>query len=242
MENDYLKGIDIIYWINMDSSKDRFNSMTEVLKDDCFANIPKERITGFDAKLNPTMVMNHFVLETTKQPETAYGCLLSHLESIRTFHNSPHEVALIMEDDVNLEFKKYWNKTVKQIMQNAPPDWDIIMLSYILMGDDIYYHWETTTTDYKKELTASCLSYIINKKGSKKIMESYKDKWVLDPTMWTHAADGYIYLKTNTYCYKYPMFIYNDDIDSTIDIAHLSINKPSKDEIVKQYKNLYPTH
>jgi hypothetical protein len=89
-------------------------------------------------------------------------------------------------------------------------------------------------------LTASTLSYIINKKGSAKIMDSYKDKWVLDPTIWTHSSDGYIYLKTNTYAYKYPMFIYNDDIDSTIDEGHLSINKPSKDAIVVQYKKLYP--
>ena len=109
------------------------------------------------------------------------------------------------------------------------------------MNDDIYYNWENAP-EYKKELTASCLSYIINKKGSHKLMKStYKNnKYKLDPTIWTHAADGYIYLKTNTYCYKYPMFIYNDEIDSTIDIAHLSINKPSKDEIVKQYKKLYP--
>jgi GR25 family glycosyltransferase involved in LPS biosynthesis len=240
MENHYLDGIDIIYWINLDRSKDRYASINKIFKDECFEGIPKERISAFDGKLNPTMLMEHFVLETKKQPDTAYGCLLSHLESIRTFHNSSHDIALILEDDINLEFKKYWKETVKQIMQNAPSDWDIIMLSYTLLEGDIYYHWDKVKSNYKKDLTASCLSYIINKKGSAKIMDSYKDKWILDPTIWTHASDGYIYLKTNTYAYKYPMFTYNDDIDSTINEAHLSINKPSKDAIVAQYKTLYP--
>jgi hypothetical protein len=36
------------------------------------------------------------------------------------------------------------------------------------------------------------------------------------------------------------MFTYNDDIDSTINDAHLSTNKASKDAIVAQYKKLYP--
>ena len=242
LNENYLSGIDVIYWINLDSSNDRFNDMTQMFKDDCFEGIPKERISAFDAKLNPTMVLNHFVLETKKQPDTAYGCLLSHLESIRTFNNSDYQVALIFEDDVTLEFKKYWKESVKQIMKNAPSDWDIIMLSYILLGEHSYYDWNNVNTNYIKELMASTQAYIINKKGSRKIIDStYKNnKYVLDPTMWTHSSDGYIYLKTNTYCYKYPMFTYKDDIDSTINNAHLDINKPSKDAIVSEYKKLYP--
>ena len=240
--DNHLKGIDIIYWINLDRSKDRYENMIEIFKDESFQGIPTERISAYDAKLYPDMVLDHFVLEDRKQPDTAYGCLLSHFETIREFNNSQYNIALILEDDINLEFKKYWKETVQEIINNAPPDWEIIMLSYTLMGDHVYYNWENVESNYIDYLTASCVSYLINKKGSKKIIDStYKNnKYVLDPSIWTHASDGYLYLIAKTYVYKYPMITYNDDIDSTINNSHLDINKKAKEAVLVQYKKLYP--
>jgi hypothetical protein len=66
MANHYLSGIDVVYWINLDRAPDRKNEMEKMFQDKCFEGIPKERIRAFDAKMNPTMVLNHLVIETKK--------------------------------------------------------------------------------------------------------------------------------------------------------------------------------
>ena len=42
-----------------------------------------------------------------------YACTLSHIETIRKFSESPYEIALIFEDDVTMEYEKYWKKSIK---------------------------------------------------------------------------------------------------------------------------------
>jgi len=243
MINNYINGIDIIYWINLDRSKDRFNEMENLFKDDIFQNIPTQRIKAYDAKNNPKSVFDKVSFETRlENDDTVYGCLLSHLEAIKTFNDSKYDVALICEDDINLEYKKYWRKSIKQIMDEAPNDWDIIMLNYTITDEHKYNNWDNVKEDYIKDITSSCVSYIINKKGSKKIIDStYKNgKYYLVPTINTHTSDAYIYKVTNTYVYKYPMFTYNTDIPSTISNTHIDINLNSKNKIESQYNKLYP--
>ena len=241
--NDYLSGIDVIYWVNLDRSKDRYNSMIDLFKDDVFKHIPRQRISAVDGKLNPKNMYDKLVIkEKLVAKDTIYGCLLSHLEAIKKFNDSNYNVALIMEDDANLEFKKYWKKTVKEIINNAPADWEIIMLSYTLGPGHVFHDWDNVC-DYTDNLTSSTLSYIINKKGSSKIINStYKNnKYVLDPKIRSHDADGYIYLIAKTYAYKYPMFTYKSDNDSTISEDHVDAVLASKLAIVEQYEKYTQT-
>ena len=37
-DKDYLDGIDVIYWINLDKAKDRYKHMTDLFKDEIFKN------------------------------------------------------------------------------------------------------------------------------------------------------------------------------------------------------------
>ena len=236
--NDYLGGIDIIYWINLDRSKERYKEMNEMFKDDVFANIPNKRISAADGKLNPQQMYDKLVIKKKLvEKDTIYGCLLSHLEAIKKFNDSKYNIALILEDDANLEFKKYWKKTVKQIINNAPDDWEIIMLSYTLGPGHVFHDWDNVG-DYTDNLTSSTVSYIINKKGSSKIINStYKNnKYNLDPKIRSHDSDGYIYLIAKTYAYKYPMFTYKSENDSTISEDHVDAVLASKLAIVEQYE------
>jgi GR25 family glycosyltransferase involved in LPS biosynthesis len=235
----HLGGIDIVYWINLDRSKDRYATMNEMFKDDSFKHIPNQRISAVDGKMNPEKVYDSLVIkEKLVSGDTIYACLLSHLQAIKKFDDSKYDVALILEDDCTLEFKKYWSKSVQQIINDAPPDWEIIMLAYILGGEHVYFNWNEVDGDYLDQLTSSTLAYIINKKGSNKIIKNtYKNnKYELDPTIKSHDADGYIYLLAKTYAYKYPMFIYKSDNDSTIHDNHIDAALYSKNAIVKQYE------
>jgi GR25 family glycosyltransferase involved in LPS biosynthesis len=232
----FMDGIDIIYWINLDRSPERRESMEKMFKDEVFNRIPNIRITATDGKKDDIYKM----IDTSEYSGTdsEYGCLLSHLNAIKKFNESKYDIALILEDDCTLELKKYWKKTIKQIIKNAPNDWEIIMLCYINLDID----WNTSEEYILNTLPiSSTLSYLINKKGSKKLvadcdnLSCYKDKTYLLNLNGEHKADNYIYLNTITYCYKYPVFIYGDD-ESTIHNDHLDLHKENKKRIIDNYR------
>jgi len=237
-----LNGIDIVYWINLDRSPDRKESMEQMFKDNVFSDIPHKRITGVDGKKDDIYEMIEVKDYTANDLE--YGCLLSHLNAIKEFNESNYKIALILEDDCTLEFKKYWTKSVQEIIQNAPNDWEIIMLSYIVFADHLINNWKNTN-DYilHNSKMYGTLSYIINKKGAKKLitdcdnLSCYKNNYYLLNSKGEHKADDYIFKNVTTYCYKYPLFIYSDG-ESTIHNEHLNIHKDNKNKIIENYEKL----
>jgi len=232
-----------IYWINLDRSEDRRKKMKKMLET---INIPNERIVAIDGK-NEKM---YEMIDTNQYNSTdsEYGCLMSHLESIRTFKDSEYSVGLILEDDCTLELKKYWDKPldekINEIIEKAPKDWEIIMLCYIVNNHPLN-DWTN-----KNEFIPygpgiySTLSYLINKKGAKKLIDTcdssdhfscYKDNVYMLNTNTDHKSDHYIFKNTITYCYKYPLFIYENE-DSTIHSDHLNFHKENKERIIKNYE------
>ena len=123
-------------------------------------------------------------------------------------------------------------------MKNAPSDWEIIMLNYIILPGNEHpcLKWNNDS-DYTDVLPSSCLSYIINKKGSSKIIKIENNKYILSDNI-HHVADAYVYKSAKTYCYKYPMFIYPKDNDSNISDDHNNINEYARNLIIENYSNL----
>ena len=220
----YLDGIDIVYWINLDRAKDRKKNMEQLFTDPVFQGIETKRIQAYDAKkgnarskfvLTPDMTSrNNFVTDTE------YACLYSNLESIREFsQTTDKKVALILEDDVTLEYKKYWMKSIKNIIQNAPKDWEVIKLcSANQKLTKLYTLWEPWQV--KQEMTdCGCglksgweanwctYAYLINHKGANKIIKElyHHNKYVLN-NEYIHVADVVVYQLLKTYIYKYPYF------------------------------------
>jgi len=225
-----MDGVDVIYWINLDRSKDRRDYMEKILDKPEFKNIPKIRVKAVDGKTEKTRMFNKYDITRQKQTtDVEYACLLSHLETIRRFAESKYKgVALILEDDITLEYKRFWKKTVRQIMKSAPTDWDIIQLCYI--NTDLSKIPKEDFSD-KQYSTAA---YIINKNSAVRFMNQiyYNGKYRLDNTP-AHVADVYIYTKLKTYTYKYPMFIYKMENTSTIHADHLSDHVVSRKLIEK---------
>ena len=213
----YLDGVDVIYWINMDRSTDRRTYMEKILSDPVFDGVPKQRFSAIDGMKEKDAVLNHYVMQRqTRCSDIEYACLLSHLETIRKFAESPPEmgdVALIMEDDVSLDFKPYWTKTIREITDSAPKDWDIILLSYMTAREKIPK--QDFVLAYGHYFSAA--AYLINRKSAEKFMSDiYRGrKYHLDDSA-RHVADEYIYKRTRTYTYKHPYFIYKGDNDTTL--------------------------
>jgi GR25 family glycosyltransferase involved in LPS biosynthesis len=207
--------MDCIYWINLDRSKNRFAHMTRILKDPVF-NVPTHRIKAYETK----NALKHFVLKPDilsvnyRVTDKEYACLLSHLEAIRAFSNSPYETALIFEDDVSIDYKPYWNTTLQSVVQNAPPDWEVLKLSTNLMYPNLYTLWEINC---KQRCFANwnAIAYIINKKAALSLMKLYDGKYHLDNSYF-HVADYLLFTKLTTYVYKYSFFLPRNNNDTNI--------------------------
>jgi GR25 family glycosyltransferase involved in LPS biosynthesis len=232
--NYYLDVIDIIYWINLDRSIERRNNMKNILKE---IDIPNKRISATDANLYEYSDLNNLFINygTYNRTKIEYAVLHSHLKTIDEFSQSPYETALIFEDDLSIEYQKYWDKKISDIIKRAPKDWDIIMLNY------------NTKTELNDEFTLnkdgtifSCLSYMINKKGALKLMNQIKKnhRYILYPDK-IQKAEDYIYSSLKTYVYKYPYFTYPISNDSTIHPSHLFGHAYGKVLAEKNWNNKY---
>jgi len=232
-----LVGIDTIYWINLDRSPDRKRNMETMFQDPEFTNIPKIRIKAVDGKTEDIIkYLNNTPLIKTP---CEYACTISHLDAIRQFAETDYEIALILEDDVCLEFKPYWRESVQTVMSSVSQDWEIIQLCYIT--DEVGIHL-FDYADYvryiRPEHIFSTAAYLITNRAAKRlIQEIYQDgKYCLGPNI-QHEADSFIYLKCRTYTYKYPFFIYHTNNDSLIHPDHLDLHERSKklvEEMMRQ--------
>lgn len=219
----YLDAIDIIYWINLDRSVKRRINMENNLKQ---INIKNERIIGTDGMNIPDEELyNNFKFsEKRDRTKIEYACLLSHLRTIKKFAESEYNLALILEDDLSLEYTKYWDKKVSEIIKDAPSDWEIIMLNYVTkkkLKDDYTFNMNGNIS--------CCGSYLINKQGALRLMKNiYVDNKFILTKNTINTADNYIYSNLITYAYKYPYFTYPTDNDSTIHSSHLLIHNYTK--------------
>ena len=127
----YLDGVDIIYYINLERSKDRKKHMeTKFFKDSVFHNKKIVRFNAVDYK--KVDVYKKFTTDSHinlfRVTKSEYACLLSHLDVIRKFSKTNYKHALIFEDDLELIDKNYWNEPIKNVIENVPKDYDIIKL------------------------------------------------------------------------------------------------------------------
>jgi GR25 family glycosyltransferase involved in LPS biosynthesis len=223
--------IDAIYYINMNKSKDRYALMQKVLKDEVFDSMKKYRIPGVDGMRKDVIPYLHSKLKNInlqKYPPNIYCCLLSHLNTLLEFSKSDHDIALIVEDDLSLDYKKYWKEDLSACIKNAPKDWGILQLAFIRdknLPTKLYSFWKNS---------GSTCAYLVNKK----VIQSFiKDNFINNQFILynniQHESDFYIYTKIKTYTYKYPFFTYTGE-DSTLHPSHVDkIHIPYKQKIEK---------
>lgn len=226
----YLDFIDIIYWINLDRSIDRKKQMEELLSN---IDIKNERITAVDG--------NNMKLDKYNSCSNyEYACTLSHLNTILKFSQSNYNYALICEDDISLDFAKYWDKPISQIVKEAPSDWEIIMLFSTF--------YQKVKNDFTLKTPSVSIygagAYLISKKAANKLINRiYKNnKFILLPNL-PCQSDNYIFYLLTTYSYKYPYFVSKLTNDSTIHPENLKNHRKSYAQAVENWesKNRYFT-
>jgi hypothetical protein len=220
-----VNNIDIILWINLDNSIDRCNNMNNTLNN---FKIENKRISAINGDKIKDIKNKYFFSENNIFPNYTnkeYAVLTSHLNTIEIFskinsNEIKYNTGLICEDDLSLDFLKYWNCDFKTIIENAPPNWEIIMLGYFSL--DLNF-----TEDYKKWNSEwSAISYLIKYDNLSEKIEKLKkdDKWICNEYD-VMVSDNYIFSKFNTYVYKYPFFTFPNNNDSTFHKDHVDYHR-----------------
>ena len=210
-----------VYWINLDRSTERRENMLALLKDPVFDGMPKHRVKAIDGKhvtkeqlsvLGSINLKNHTIIE--------YSCLLSHLKALIQFSKSPYSTAVIFEDDACMDFKPYWQTSLQDCIHDAPIDWELLQISYIVYNEFPRKKY----TSYTKKC-GGALSYVVNKKGVLRFLKNFH----LDEN--PHVADYVLFHKMKTYTYQYPFFV-STSKDSEIHTEHIKkYHLPSKDKL-----------
>lgn len=232
----FLDGIDVIYWINLDRSPDRRKYMEGLFTNPVFDGIPNERIKAADGKL-PATVYEKLRLKYKQKNDYEYACLLSHLETVQKFSQTNKPIALITEDDITLDFQKYWRKTVRDIISQAPSNWEIIQLCYITVNAnplefELYEH-------NTRNKCVSAAAYLIKNSAAKKLINRIysNGKYTIEPQI-NHHADCFLFANLRTYTYKFPMFMYKKQNTSLLHPEDLIEHEVSRRKIEKMYTML----
>ena len=244
----YLDGIDVVYYINLDRSIDRRNHMERIFENSVFDEIPVIRIPACDGK-NEDM-KKYFTIEkvgnidNTIISNVEYACTLSHLFSIKKFSESTYDIALICEDDITLEYKKYWKKTINDMILAAPSDWEIIQVAINPINPVIFeqlkkneYLLNINYTNNPEYNAFSTTAYIVNKMAAQKIIRNhYKNNIFYLDNQYLHVADSILYRICKTYICL-PYFTYTTTT-STIHQSDIIQHSNSKNMVTNFLKDM----
>jgi GR25 family glycosyltransferase involved in LPS biosynthesis len=225
--NSLLVGCPKFYYINLNRSKDRKEIIEKAFNEH---NVPFERIEGIDG--------NKLDNWDKRLNNGEYGCIMSHFKAIEKFHNSGEDVGIICEDDMTFEFLPYWKKSIKQIIEDAPIDWEIIMFSHIMLPHNFVY-LNKDYSNFNQYVHSSTLCYCINNKAAGKFIQKHN---IQSPNIQNFnknrpVADVFIYETLKTYVYKYCLFTYSDTNTSLIHNDHLTVHMNSKEAAKKKIMN-----
>lgn len=214
----------IYFWINLENAVSRRNNILKQFTDN---NIMEHY------RVNAYLSID----DTKREKESA--CCRSHLQALTHFLlNTNDEYALICEDDLTFELKKYWKHSVEDVVKNAPSDWGIIQLATIIQNIEGKFSHRELYFKWGDQKSSSCLAWVIHRKCAIKLLNTYISSnnifAATTPDCWSSGIYQRVdkYTEFTSYTYKYPMFIYSDDNDSQLDNS-LHLHKVCKRQLLE---------
>lgn len=195
------------YIINLKQDTDKYGRMQKRL------DKLGLKYTRFDAYYGKDLNSDYDLLISNYKefiPKSVIGCGLSHyMACYNHFKNDKNNIALILEDDAVPLFKN--KKDINDIINNAPKDWEIILL--YTQG---LTNYKDTTWNTNKYM-GSTIAYLINYNGFK---SRYGDSY----TVTTHT--DFERTLTNCKVYKTPTLYFKPEFSesstSSSDIKYLN--------------------
>ena len=216
------------YYINLDRSLDRKESIEEEFR--LYGITNYERVPACDGKNLKSTKEGDFGDIKFKAPndkkssirEIATTC--SHIKAIKKAYDNGDELAIIMEDDTKFTLMPYWDKELKELIDDLPDNWEIFRLisgfndSLInlkkILNLDIY---DKNQEIKKNKYNFSAVCYIINRKGMENMLNLlYKEDFIFLEDK-KNLIDINIFPKFEVYETKKNLFLFDSfELTSTI--------------------------
>jgi len=250
--NNLISGVPI-YVINLKSSKSRYEFMKsqeikykihfnyiDAIDGNELTDISNGKVKFFENDINYTN-------NDTNVNKYELGCTLSHLKAILTSYYNNDEYALICEDDILFDLFVINNISLKEIINNAPLDWEYISL-YSSNCKNLNHIKLYEYKSYIKDKCWGMVCYLINRRGMKtiidKIYNTDENILTLDKNLSskrkTIVSDGLITSLLNSYYTKQLFITYNNnsEMESQIHTHHTKWHiKYSLSNIERYYNN-----
>ena len=126
------------------------------------------KVQGSNSTNEPYKI--NYINNHTLNHDAELACTLSHIKTWLIVQDLPQDIVLITEDDINFSMIEYWDRTLMEIIQSAPPDWHTI---------SIYANCDHPSgSEYNNFVRDKCwgsVAYLINKKGIKNALDQLYD-------------------------------------------------------------------
>jgi GR25 family glycosyltransferase involved in LPS biosynthesis len=230
-----------IYWINLDESLDRRNTM-------------------IDTFLSQSMI--HRRIPAIKHEKPIIGCCFSHIKAIHTAWLEGNEMAIICEDDADFSNATSIYQHISIMLSSLPSsiqsEWDIIqlqytephfshaLLEYVMLRAD-YEDVSNLRNRMVKGYLYGAVCYLINRKG----MESFLRRMVvIDPedrskyivtASFDHPRAGseeLIFRYVQTYFSVFPIINYVSNVSTINPFDHYKENNENNRNYIEKIKLL----
>jgi GR25 family glycosyltransferase involved in LPS biosynthesis len=187
-----------VFWINLNRSPDRKIQMEQIFNSYDINNVRIEAIDGNNIDIEQYK-KTYDINPTMSKYEIACAC--SHLKAIQIAYDKNLEYAVIMEDDINLNYFKYHTNTFK-ILLNELEKVNGSCLQLCLTNTKKEFAYVSTDANLlSKGWTNSGGAYLITKQGMKNVLDMMK------LTKQLNVSEVIIFKNINNYMTK-PYFSY----------------------------------
>ena len=224
-----LEGLEPIYVINMEKSKDRKEYIVEHFNKYNISNY--SFIDAIDAENTD---LNNFVhrLDLLPLSKGEVATSLSHLKAIEHWLNtSESEYAIIVEDDVSFETSEYWNFSWKDFFESVTQKYDILQLAII---NNFVINPRLHLREF---LDWSAAVYLIKRPYAERLIKKHKSEnmYILSNTRYSSISEGVIFSKS--LCYSIPLFTYSIDLGSSLNEDHVqTVHKSSRNQTLSYWR------
>lgn len=169
-----LKGLPMIYYVNLDHRTDRKEWMETQFSDWGITNYHRVCASKYDVSKYDEwkdIVVEEGILECISLMSTA----VNNIETIVNWYDAhPSETCIMMEDDLSLGTIKYWNFDWTYFENNLPENWECVQLYFCST-----YHEDGLSVPmflHKRHDAGSAAAYLINRSYAKKVKDlMYRD-------------------------------------------------------------------
>ena len=173
------------YYINLDRSIDRKEYIEEEFR--LYGITNYERVAACDGKNLKSTKEGDFSDIKFKAPndkvctKSAISCTVSHIKAVKKSYDNGDEMSIIMEDDIKFTLLPYWDRDLKELIDELPDDWEILRFVSNKQVSVFSFNTRKKTQNIKKRKknNTCAVCYLVNRKGMKKFIKNYiKDNYI----------------------------------------------------------------